>query len=228
MNCYGVDLRVTEVINKYKQPFDSDYWSCVKAMQRGITQEEILAEWKVKGDKGRERGTICHSFIENYWKNPDPGLKREPQYAPYIDICDSIISFYNEYSPGLKLMAQELQVVDKEYSIGGTIDSIFYSKKLKQLIMLDWKTGKKIDKIGYNKYMKKPINHLIDCTFIHYSLQLSQYRNMLENTKHELQPERAFIVHFNGGYQVIEARDLRDSMKFVMLAEQAKRLEWQS
>ena len=41
---------VTSVIGKYKHPFDKDFWAKKKADERGITKEEILAEWKYKAD----------------------------------------------------------------------------------------------------------------------------------------------------------------------------------
>ena len=41
-------ISVTTLLGKYKQPFDSAYWSDKKAQERGILKEEILKEWKYK------------------------------------------------------------------------------------------------------------------------------------------------------------------------------------
>ena len=57
---------VTQLIGKYKQPFDSDYWSEKKANERGILKEEILKEWKYKADFATQKGSAVHAFAENY------------------------------------------------------------------------------------------------------------------------------------------------------------------
>ena len=41
-------ISATTFIGKFKEKFEEDYWSKRKAKERGITQKEILAEWKHK------------------------------------------------------------------------------------------------------------------------------------------------------------------------------------
>ena len=60
---------VTKLIGKYKQPFDSAYWSEKKANERGILKEDILKEWKYKSDFACEKGTLFHEYAENYLNN---------------------------------------------------------------------------------------------------------------------------------------------------------------
>ena len=60
---------VTKLIGKYKQPFDSDYWSEKKAKERGILKEEILKEWKYKADFSTQKGSAFHAFAESYLFN---------------------------------------------------------------------------------------------------------------------------------------------------------------
>ena len=60
---------VTRVIGMFKQKFDSDYWSEKKAKERGISKDEILAEWKYKADYSCEKGTLFHEYAENYLNN---------------------------------------------------------------------------------------------------------------------------------------------------------------
>ena len=60
---------VTKLIGKYKQPFDSDYWSEKKANERGVLKEDILKEWKYKADFATQKGSAVHAFAENYLFN---------------------------------------------------------------------------------------------------------------------------------------------------------------
>ena len=51
---------VTTFIGAFKEKFDEEYWSKRKAKERGITQKEILAEWKNKALTSTEKGTAFH------------------------------------------------------------------------------------------------------------------------------------------------------------------------
>ena len=43
-------ISVTGLISKITKPFDSEFWSRKKAIEFNITQNEILEQWKRKGD----------------------------------------------------------------------------------------------------------------------------------------------------------------------------------
>jgi len=45
-------------------------------------------------------------------------------------------------------------------------------------VMVDWKTNESINLAGYGK-MLEPFDHLEDCNFTHYVLQLNLYRQIL-------------------------------------------------
>ena len=56
---------VTTWIRQYQPEFKEDYWLSVKAAERGITKEELKAEWLQIGLQAREQGSLLHSWIEN-------------------------------------------------------------------------------------------------------------------------------------------------------------------
>ena len=76
----------------------------------------------------------------------------------------------------------EVIVYTKELGIAGTIDLLVYNSEQNMYHLVDWKTNKRIDKNSFRN--KKGIlpssQHLDDCNFTHYSLQLSFYRYILE------------------------------------------------
>ena len=76
----------------------------------------------------------------------------------------------------------EVKVFSSEINIAGSIDVLLYNKNTDSYAIIDWKTSRKIDKKAYkNKKGTHSITeNLQDCKFVHYSLQLSFYRYLLE------------------------------------------------
>lgn len=91
----------------------------------------------------------------------------------------------------------EINVYDPINLISGTIDVLLV--KGNKFVIIDWKTNRNdiLFEAGYykkdketneltdiwvpsKKYMLYPMDHLEDCTGIHYSLQLSMYANLVE------------------------------------------------
>lgn len=56
---------VSKVLSSIKKPFDSDYWSKKKAVEAGITQKEILDQWKTKSQHACSLGSHVHKLFED-------------------------------------------------------------------------------------------------------------------------------------------------------------------
>jgi hypothetical protein len=59
----------TAFVGQFKEKFDSEGQSIKSAKKKGISAEEMLAEWEFKGDFSRTKGTLLHNYAENYWQN---------------------------------------------------------------------------------------------------------------------------------------------------------------
>ena len=59
---------VTTFIERFHEPFDSDYESKKKAAKLGVSQESLLAEWAEINRRANEIGTATHLWAENYYK----------------------------------------------------------------------------------------------------------------------------------------------------------------
>ena len=77
--------------------------------------------------------------------------------------------------------------------------------------ILDHKTNKKLKQKSYfdpkkKKYqmMKYPLNNIMDCNFLHYTLQLSLYAWMLQKQNPDLIIDELRIVHFTHDGEVNE------------------------
>lgn len=222
---------VTSVIGEYKQPFDKEYWSSRKAKERGITQEEILAEWKYKADFSCEKGSAFHEYVENYLTNkifPFPEHKIIEALGGYDEMleCREAVNklmsmfekFYDDSFGRLIPVRAEVVVGDVDWGVTGMIDQLFFNEKSGMLEIWDWKTNKKIDKKNKWQQFKEPLSHLDVCEFNTYSLQLSFYRLIVErNTK--LQLGDSYIVWFNeenDKYHIIKCVDYRDEILKIM------------
>ena len=76
------------------------------------------------------------------------------------------------------------------------INDIIYDKDKDRYAIGDWKTNKRIYTKSFNNQLgtAKATSHLMDCNFIHYSLQLSMYKYIL--TKYYgLNIDKLFIIH---------------------------------
>lgn len=207
----GQRLRnVTSLVNKYKPPFDRDYWAAKKAQEQGITAAEIIKQWEDKGQASRNLGTRVHEYIESFLSDDapeyDPILAlNEP--TPEIDIFGK---FWNTASHSLSPYRLEWRVGDSDLNLAGTIDCVMYSSQTEQYHLFDWKTGSLDTKSDYGNKMLEPLSFMDDCKLNHYSLQLSAYRLIVERNS-DINLGRSYMVHLEPHKWTIHlARDFRN------------------
>lgn len=181
-------MGVTTYISKYKQKFDSEKVAEMFAKKNGLIKEDVLAKWKAEGDVSKKNGIACHLVIENYIETRKielPGISQKEKVA---------VKFIEDYFISGKLIPVECEVVvyNEHIGLASQIDCIAKNNK-NELFILDWKTNKKIETNGWNKYMQEPFGLYPDANFYHYSLQLSLYKKLCS----EYEIKDCFIVHFD-------------------------------
>jgi hypothetical protein len=162
---------VSNLIGQYKNPFDPTGSIAVKCAEKeGVTVEEIKKKWNDTKNQGLERGKSFHADIEHYINT---GKILDTPNVHYI-------KQFADFKLKGKLYSENIVYSDK-YKISGTVDLIEVFDKTK-INIYDFKTNKKIDTKGFfGKTMKYPLYHLQDCSYEHYTLQLSAYAYMLED-----------------------------------------------
>jgi len=213
---------VTTKIKQYQKTFDTEYWLTYKSNQLNIDREEIRLNWDIKREVGTWLGSLTHSYIENYKQNkiidltPSPflsSLLSSPQFLFLLQHRDNLINqannFLHDYAD-YDYIGSEIVVGNNQ--IAGQIDYL-----TKQCI-LDFKVDKEIK--YSNKYQRfyKPLNHLEDCNYNKYCLQVSMYRYLLEEKGVTL-PEADKIVKFNRystEYEVIEIPYLKHECELIL------------
>jgi len=165
---------VTQVIGNYFEPFDkqaiAEKLVSTNPKYMDTTAEALIAKW----DAARDHGIKVHSEIElclNQIIMPDEGRVRDA------------IEWMEKYRMKSEIdIYAEIKVYSKELKIAGSIDVLAHDRRTDMYEIIDWKTSKSIDTTSFNGKMgTHPItSHLMDCKFVHYSMQLSFYRYLLE------------------------------------------------
>ena len=165
---------VTEFIHFFFEKFDQEKVATklinTNPKYSGKTLNEVLKEWR----KGAERGSIVHNELEMFVKeNIAPKHQMSITGARWLKEKQK-----NEHNS----FFSEVIVYSKELGIAGTIDLLVYNSEQNMYHLVDWKTNKRIDKNSFRnkKGILSSSQHLDDCNFVHYSLQLSFYRYILE------------------------------------------------
>ena len=164
--------------------FDKERIAAKKAEELNIPVRDVLLAWDKKGEYARDMGHEMHSYIENLWQGRKYQFKQNNKFIDLFLELDLLVeqytSFYNSAKKLMSLIAAENFVYDKDYKIAGTFDGLFYNKLNNCVDIWDWKTSGKIEKC--NHFGKKLIGleHLDECNFNEYALQLSLYKYIIE------------------------------------------------
>jgi ATP-dependent exoDNAse (exonuclease V) beta subunit len=165
-------ISVTQFISRFHEDFDTQFWADKKAKDRGITVEEIVAEWKEINDRSNFIGTSTHNWIENYFNKIWQPLPTD------IDVIHRINKFNVIYATHLYKLTPvkfEIKIFSKKWKIAGMIDSIFLYKN--KIIIIDHKTNKKFtnDEDRCFGNLLPPFENFKKNHLNEYSIQISLY-----------------------------------------------------
>ena len=149
----------------------------------GRKAEDLKQEWK----KSAEAGTTIHNEIESYI-NDDTIVLKHPKSLMAKNFLEKLNPNWIVYT--------EAPLFSKELKVSGTADLLIYDKDTDRYAIGDWKTNKKIYTKSFNNQLgtAASTSHLMDCNFIHYSLQLSMYKYILKEY-YGLNVDKLFIIH---------------------------------
>ena len=219
-------ISCTTYIHNFFSEFDSD--SIIKSICSSLkwkndktykyykmAPEVIKKMWDDNGEEASKLGTNMHAMIEHFYND------LEVEYTDdMIDFCQ-FVDFYNDHED-LKIYRTEWIIYVDELKLAGSIDAIFMNED-GTLTIGDWKRSKQIsfNSFGYSKkYGKYPFEHMEDCNYNHYSLQLNLYRIILE-TYYGYRVKDMFLGVFHpdnkdGKYLKIEIPRLEKEAKMLL------------
>ena len=165
----------------------------------GMSEREILAQWKEINEEALERGNRVHEFGERYPFNK--------KLKPICNQEKAVVKFWEELPSHIYPVMLEYRMYHFDKMFGGTADIILFDTKKGQYIIADYKTNNDLFKNYKEKKMLNPFEDLLDCPFSHYELQLSYYQIMLEQIS--VKVDKRIIIHLlkDGNYKLYNSRD---------------------
>ena len=220
-----VGISVTRLIEEYCNEFDSDRISKMVADKRGVSQQEVLDEWKYKNEFACNKGTNGHNFAQSLWNGETyselPFDGSEAFKTANKRIYKQAKNFHNDYCDRLGHLADEFVAGSVEYDVCSAIDHLFINKVTGGLVLVDYKTNKELsgyNKRPYKKPMKPPLQNINDDTIHHYFIQLSIYKYFIEKYA-GLEVSEMFIVYFSENiddYKIIDIPYLKKEVEEIL------------
>jgi hypothetical protein len=182
-SCAGI-VSCTSFIHSFFSKFDSkkiikqicrsDRWKNDATYQYyKKSPVQIENAWEINRVSASSQGTKLHAMIEHFFNDID------------IEYDDTMLDFtqflkFNDDHSDLCIFRTEWIIYSTELMIAGSIDAVFLNADGTYTIF-DWKRSKEIhyDAYGDGKALE-PFEHLPDCNFSQYSLQLNLYKTILE------------------------------------------------
>lgn len=218
-----VKYSVTQFLSRFSPPFDKEGISKKYAEKHKLNQEDVLSEWKRKGDISTTAGTIIHSYMENAKR----GKTFEIDYslADELGIREEVEDRVSILLPQAKEFHQDtlnkLFPIQLEYTVGiehyiaGNIDMLCWNKRANEFQIWDYKNVKSINQQpgDFDKWCYKPFDKERDTNFVHYSMQLCTYKEILERTI-PIKIGGCYLVQFssekkNNGFEIFPCKNLQ-------------------
>jgi hypothetical protein len=214
-------VSTTTWVHRHFKPFDADV--IIAKMMRskkwpqskyfGQTPEEIKVGWNANGRAASEAGTKLHADIEAFF-NGIPIVNDSLEYSYFQN--------FEKDHRHLTPFRTEWYVWDKKHKLCGSIDMI-YDNGDGTFSIYDWKRCKEIKQTNDfgERGLPDLINHLHDCNFYHYALQLNVYKALLEKNYGLRVTDLAIVClhpsNANGDYQKYTIPDLQREVGDLLL-----------
>lgn len=169
---------VSKVLNSIEIPFDRQGISLRMAQGNKIRQTEILAEWDAKLESSHVWGNWVHDNLESYHKLGTCDEKIKPAVQRIKPLYDNYHQVYTEVllsDVESKVAGQTDLVVQRQRSANSLYDFYDYKSNEQKGIEFDSIRRKRDPWQHYNKFFLSPLDHLEDCNYNRYALQLSLY-----------------------------------------------------
>ena len=237
--CNGkkVGISTTGLIHQYTNEFDKDGMSKLVANKRGISQQEVLEEWRIENLHSTIKGNHIHLYAQSLW------LKEPYDIYDFSDVPDEIDKarlkqelsnmkiqaeqFYNDYSKDYELIGCEIYLGCEDFDECGATDILLWHKTKNFVKPLDFKSNKKIEFEGYrHQKLLLPLDKYEDCNYIIYSLQLSDYSYKIfyETGIKCREPEIVYFDCTKTNYEIIKPLDLTDEIIKILKLRRANKM----
>ncbi len=204
----------TKFLSQFFTPFDGPAISKRYAAKHNMIQQDVLNMWARKGEVGREVGTLVHNYIENIL------LGKKVTHLEASAYPDSVITESAlERLPSADLAIEQLLdcyeqietekiIASHKHDRAGMVDILAVNKSSQKTALLDWKTNAKINFDNRWQSGLAPIQHLDDCSYNKYSLQMNLYEFIMIDEGYKLPGD------YSSGIEKVIVHILDDTVKY--------------
>lgn len=204
VNGIKLSKSVSNLIDNYKNPFDTQAISKAYAKKHNLSQDEVIKKWDSKKVLACKKGHDIHFFGECYTFNrnlvPSNGYER------------AIVRFFDDIPPHIVPCLVELKMYHKVKMFAGTMDTLFYNTNTGKFIVTDFKTNEDLFKNFKEQKLKGIFCDLLDMPFNKYQIQLSFYQILLEQVGVEVE-DRKIVYLRDGSYELFDCGDYTDVLR---------------
>lgn len=184
---------VTRLLNAVTKPFDregiSRHIAQSEAKQTGedpnVIQMRTLDEWEEKRKSSEDRGNFIHDNLESYVTKGKYSPKLQGVVEQIFPIIKEGYRAYPEallYSIRFGTAGMTDLAIQRQRTPNSVFDFWDYKTNEAKGIEYDSVSRKKDPEKHYNRFLLPPFNHLEDCNYNRYALQLSAYAFMAKDT----------------------------------------------
>lgn len=201
----------SKVFANYKNKFDPIEASIAYAKKHGQTPKYWRDKWEIERDKSLERGTGIHNSKEDLMF----GRGIDKHNDKFYQVHNSEIQQIHRLIDLPDGVWPEIPIWNDKYLISGKPDKLVLETlmtnngKKRYAHIDDYKTNKSIDKVSYwnpktqeYKMMKEPLSYLMDCNWVHYTLQMSFYQFIMEQAGFHV--GKRILVHIPHPVEVVD------------------------
>jgi ATP-dependent DNA helicase PIF1 len=215
MGKFETDSVINNIINSNKYMNDPSY------RYYKMKPEDIKKSWENEGNKSSSNGTQLHEDIELFYNN---------EFFNNSSIeFQHFLNFHEDHKNELTIYRTEFLIFSEIFKITGSVDALFLNSDGTYTIC-DWKRSKKIKFDSYSEEtINKPFEHLLNCNFVQYSLQLNLYRVILEKFyKFKIRDMFLIVCHpenENDNYLKIEVDRMEDEGELLLCFRKKELIE---
>ena len=223
-----VPRSVTALLKSYSTDFDAQRaaesllaspawpWRRAAYEQRGepATVDSVVALWTRNGEVQRARGQLLHFQADQLCQ----GRAIEEPWSPELQQARGVLAAVA--SLGLRPFRSEVSIYHAGLRVAGQPD-LLLTDEAGTLSVLDWKRIRALNLDCRFRSLRAPLEHLPDCNFWHYSLQVNFYAYILRvEYGASVGPSFLGVVHpeLPRG-RCVEVPDLRDEIAAIVEAE---------
>jgi hypothetical protein len=195
---------VTGLVKYHAPMFDEHAKSESTAKRTGVSQEQVLQEWKDKRDSAAIHGTAVHTYAEKLLDDLTIKPKNNQQRAVREFLLHNLNSKY-------ELLAAEIKMYSPTYGYAGTCDLLMWDIEKECVVLFDYKTNIQLDDQYGN--LLHPFPYLPNTNFNKYQIQLSYYQLMLEEAGIEVQERYIIWLKKDGEYEIRSCTDFTQILK---------------